>query len=68
VPVTVTANLPEPAVEALERLARRHQSNRTEALRFAISLARKFDDELSAGGRILVQKKDGKFWELELPL
>jgi hypothetical protein len=62
-PVTVTANLPEPAVEAMQQLAAKRKTTVTEVLRHAISVEKQLEDELSRGARILIEK-DGKFREL----
>jgi predicted transcriptional regulator len=61
--VTVSVNLPAPAVEALQRLATKRGTTRTEILRHAISLAQQLDHEIAQGARIIIEK-DGKFSEL----
>ena len=63
VPVKVTVNLPAPAVEALEGLAAKRETTKTEILRHAISLEQQLDHEIDQGARILIEK-DGKFSEL----
>jgi hypothetical protein len=63
VPVKVTVNLPAPAVEALEGLAAKRETTKTEILRHAISLEQQLDHEIDQGARILIEK-DGKFAEL----
>lgn len=62
-PVRVTVNLPAPAVEALQGLAAKRETTRTEILRHAISLEQQLDHEIDQGARILLEK-DGKFSEL----
>jgi hypothetical protein len=57
VPVTVTANLPKPAVEVLQQLAAKRKTTSTEILRHAISLEKQLEDELSEGARILIEKE-----------
>ncbi len=61
--VQVTVNLPAPAVDALEGLAAKRETTRTEILRHAISLEQQLDHEIDQGARILIEK-DGKFSEL----
>jgi len=63
VAVKVTVNLPAPAVEALEGLAAKRETTKTEILRHAISLEQQLDHEIDQGARILIEK-DGKFSEL----
>lgn len=60
---TVLVNLPEPAVEALQQLAVKRETSRTEILRHAISLEDQIDREIREGARILVEK-EGTLWEL----
>ena len=62
-PVRVIVNLPAPAVEALEGLAAKWQTTKTEILRHAISLEQQLDHEIDQGARILIEK-DNKFSEL----
>ena len=60
---TVLVNLPETAVEALQQLATKRETSKTEILRHAISLEDQIDKEIREGARILVEK-EGTFWEL----
>ena len=62
-PVRVIVNLPAPAVEALEGLAAKRQTTKTEILRHAISLEQQLDHEIDQGARILIEKDD-KFSKL----
>jgi hypothetical protein len=66
VSVRVTVNLPSPAVAVLKELAAKRDTTMTEVLRHAISLEQQIDQELSQGARILIQKPDGSFKELEV--
>jgi hypothetical protein len=63
VAIRVTVNLPRSAVEALEGLAAKRETTKTEILRHAISLEQQLDHEIDQGARILIEK-DGKFSEL----
>jgi len=63
VTATVLVNLPETAVEALQQLATKRETSKTEILRHAISLEDQIDKEIREGARILVEK-EGTFWEL----
>jgi hypothetical protein len=65
VPVRVIVNLPAPAVEALEGLAAKRETTKTEILRHAISLEQQLDHEIDQGAQILIEKDD-KFSELRL--
>lgn len=60
---TVLINLPETAVEALQQLATKRETSKTEILRHAISLEDQIDKEIREGARILIEK-EGTFWEL----
>ncbi|HET7270979.1 MAG TPA: ribbon-helix-helix protein, CopG family [Rubrobacter sp.] len=62
-PVKVIVYLPTPAVEALEGLAAKRETTKTEILRHAISLEQQLDHEIDQGARILIEKDD-KFSEL----
>ncbi len=62
-PVRVIVNLPAPAVEALEGLAAKRGTTKTEILRHAISLEQQLDHEIDQGARILIEK-DNRFSEL----
>ncbi len=62
-PVRVIVNLPVPAVEALEGLAAKRGTTKTEILRHAISLEQQLDHETDQGARILIEK-DNRFSEL----
>jgi hypothetical protein len=59
----VIVNLPAPVIEALEGLAAKRQTTKTEILRHAISLEQHLDHEIDQGGRILIEKDD-RFSEL----
>ena len=61
----VIVNLPAPAVEALEGLAAKRETTKTEILRHAISLEQQLDHEIDQGAQILIEKDD-KFSELRL--
>jgi hypothetical protein len=62
----VIVNLPAPAVEALEGLAAKRETTKTEILRHAtISLEPQLDHEIDQGAQILIEKDD-KFSELRL--
>jgi hypothetical protein len=63
VTATVLINLPETAVEALQQLATKRETSKTEILRHAISLEDQIDKEIREGARILIEK-EGTFWEL----
>jgi hypothetical protein len=65
VPVRVIVNLPAPAVEALEGLAAKRETTKTEILRHAISLEQQLDHAIDQGAQILIEKDD-KFSELRL--
>jgi hypothetical protein len=58
VPVRVIVNLPAPAVEALEGLAAKRETTKTEILRHAISLEQRLEHEIDRGARILIEKDD----------
>ncbi len=65
-PVRVIVNLPAPAVEALEGLAAKRETTKTEILRHATSsLEQQLDHEIDQGAQILIEKDD-KFSELRL--
>ncbi len=64
-PVRVIVNLPAPAVEALEGLAAKRETTKTEILRHAISLEQQLDHEIDQGAQIVIEKDD-KFSELRL--
>lgn len=64
-PVRVIVNLPAPAVEALEGLAAKRETTKTEILRHAISLEQQLDHAIDQGAQILIEKDD-KFSELRL--
>jgi hypothetical protein len=58
VPVRVIVTLPAPAVEALEGLAAKRETTKTEILRHAISLEQRLEHEIDRGARILIEKDD----------
>jgi len=66
VSIRVTANLSEPAVEALLELARKRDTDATGIIHYAISLARQLDQEVSQGGKLFIQKSNGSFWRQDL--
>jgi hypothetical protein len=59
-----TFNLPEEDIEALRRSARAHHTTVTSILRRAIATQLFVDQERETGGKLLVEKPDGKIREV----
>jgi hypothetical protein len=64
VPKKVTVNLPEEAVEAIQAYADARGISFTEALRRFISREKYFNDEIEAGGKLLIEKPGGSLREV----
>jgi predicted transcriptional regulator len=60
----VTVNLPDDLVGALKRYASQHDITMTEALRRAISREVYFDDEISEGSKLLLERPDKSLREV----
>jgi len=58
--VKVTVNLPDEAVAALKEYASKRGITMTEALRRFILREKFFDDEISEGNKLLIEKRDDK--------
>jgi plasmid stability protein len=65
--VRLSVNLPTAVADALKLLAARHGVTITEEVRRTISIAKFLDDEIVAGGAVLVERKAGGVRELILP-
>ncbi len=63
-PKKVTVNLPEEAVEAIQAYADARGISFTEALRRFISREKYFNDEIEAGGKLLIEKPGGSLREV----
>jgi predicted transcriptional regulator len=65
VTVRVTVDLPRAAVDALQEVADKRKTTRTEVLLHAISLEQQVYQELSQEeAKLLIQKKDGSLEEV----
>ena len=63
-PRKVTVNLPEEAIEAIQAYADARGITFTEALRRFISREKYLNDEVAAGGKVLIEKPDRSLREL----
>jgi len=62
--VRLTVNVSTPVADALKELASRHATTLTEEVRRAISVWKYLDDESLAGGKVLIETKDGRMREI----
>jgi hypothetical protein len=63
-PRKVTVNLPDEAVAAIQEYADERGITFTEALRRFVSREKYFNDEIDAGGKLLIEKPDKSLREV----
>jgi hypothetical protein len=65
--IKVSVNLSEKVVAALREYAKAEEITMTEGIRRAISMQKFLHDQVRAGGKILIEKVNGKMYEIVLP-